>query len=145
MWIERTDMLALPALLSTRWLIIGLSVFFAKQLVADFLLQTQWMAFGKERAQGWVAPLLAHSAIHAASTALIFALMAPSLIWLAAVDLLVHCTIDRAKGLIGRCFGLTPKSTYFWWLLGFDQFLHHATHAVFVVLLVAFRSEQALC
>jgi Protein of unknown function (DUF3307) len=137
-------MLALPPLLSTRWLIIGLSAFLAKQFVADFLLQNQWMAFGKERAEGWIRPLLAHAGIHAASTAVIFALLAPSLVWLAAVDLFVHCGIDRAKGVIGRRFGLTPENTYFWWLLGFDQFLHHATHAVFVVILAAFQTAQEL-
>ena len=62
-------MLALPALLSTRWLIIGFFAFLAKQFVADFLLQSQWMAFGKERAERWIAPLLAHASIHAALTA----------------------------------------------------------------------------
>ncbi|MFY9655995.1 MAG: DUF3307 domain-containing protein [Methylocystis sp.] len=137
-------MLALPALLSTRWLIIGLSAFLAKQFVADFLLQSQWMAFGKERADRWIAPLLAHASIHAASTAVIFAFLAPSLAWLAGVDFFVHLSIDRAKGVIGRRFGLTSKSTYFWWVLGFDQFLHHATHAVFVVMLAAARSAPEL-
>ena len=137
-------MLALPPLLSTQWLIIGLSAFLAKQFVADFLLQNQWMAFGKERRQGWIAPLLTHAGVHAASTAIIFALLAPSLAWLAVVDFFVHLSIDRAKGVIGRRFGLTTKSTYFWWLLGFDQFLHHATHAVFVVMLAALRSAPEL-
>ncbi len=137
-------MLALPALLSTRWLIIGLFVFLTKQFVADFLLQSQWMAFGKERAERWIAPLVAHASIHAASTAVIFALFAPNLGWLAAVDFFVHLSIDRAKGVIGRQFDLTYKSTYFWWVLGFDQFLHHATHAVFVVMLAAARSAPEL-
>ncbi len=137
-------MLALPPLLSTRWLIIGLSAFLAKQFVADFLLQNQWMAFGKERAEGWIPPLLAHASVHAASTAIIFAFLAPSLAWLAVVDFFVHCAIDRAKGLLGRRLALTPKNTYFWWLLGFDQFLHHATHAAFVVILAAFHSAPEL-
>ena len=137
-------MLALPALLSTRWLMIGLFVFLTKQFMADFLLQNQWMAFGKERAEGWIAPLLTHASIHAASTAVIFALLAPSLVWLAVLDFFVHLSIDRAKGVIGRRFGLTYKSTYFWWVLGFDQFLHHATHAVFVVMLAAARTAPEL-
>jgi hypothetical protein len=137
-------MLALPALLSTRWLMIGLFAFLTKQFVADFLLQSQWMAFGKERAERWIAPLVAHASIHAALTAVIFALLAPNLGWLAAVDFFVHLSIDRAKGVIGRRFGLTYKSTYFWWVLGFDQFLHHATHAVFVVMLAAARSAPEL-
>ena len=137
-------MLALPALLSTRWLIIGFFAFLAKQFVADFLLQSQWMAFGKERAERWMAPLLTHASIHAALTALIFVLLAPSLVWLAVLDFFVHLSIDRAKGVIGRQFGLTYKSTYFWWVLGFDQFLHHATHAVFIVMLAAARSAPEL-
>jgi len=137
-------MLALPALLSTRWLIIGLAAFIGKQFVADFLLQNQWMAFGKERAKGWIAPLIAHAGVHAALTAVIFTLLGPSLAWLAVVDFVVHLAIDRAKGVIGRRFGLTTKSTYFWWLLGFDQLLHHATHAMFVVMLAALRSAPEL-
>jgi Protein of unknown function (DUF3307) len=137
-------MLALPALLSTRWLIIGLFAFLTKQFVADFLLQNQWMAFGKERSERWIAPLLTHAGIHAACTAVIFSLLAPSLAWLAVADFFVHLSIDRAKGVIGRRFGLTYKSTFFWWLLGFDQFLHHATHAVFVVMLAAARSAPEL-
>ncbi len=137
-------MLALPPLLPTRWLIIGFSAFLVKQLVGDFLLQNQWMAFGKERAEGWLRPLLAHASVHAASTALIFAFLAPSLAWLAVVDFFIHCAIDRAKGIIGRRFELTPKQTLFWWLLGFDQLLHHATHAVFVVILAAAHSTPEL-
>jgi hypothetical protein len=137
-------MLALPALLSTRWLIIGLSAFLAKHFVADFLLQSQWMAFGKERTERWIAPLLAHAVVHASSTAVIFALLAPNLGWLAAVDFFVHLSIDRAKAVIGRRLELTTRSTYFWWLLGFDQMLHHATHAVFAVMLAAARSAQEM-
>ncbi|ARN80819.1 DUF3307 domain-containing protein [Methylocystis bryophila] len=137
-------MLALPPLLSTRWLIIGLSAFLAKQLVGDFLLQNQWMAFGKERTKGWIAPLLAHAGIHAALTTITFALLAPSLAWLGVIDFFVHCAIDRAKGLIGRRFGLTPENSHFWWLLGFDQVLHHATHAAFVVILAAYYSAPEL-
>jgi len=137
-------MFSLPAQLPTGWLIFGLSAFLAKQFIADFLLQNQWMAFGKERAEGWIAPLCAHSAVHAAATALIFGVCAPALLWLAPLDFIIHCAIDRAKGLIGRKFALTPKDTHFWWLLGFDQLLHHATHAVFILMLVAARTAPTL-
>ena len=96
---------------------------------------------GKEQAAGWFLPLAVHVLIHAAATALIFALLAPALIWLAAVDLVVHFAIDRGKGLLNRAFDAAPtKGAGFWWLIGIDQTLHHLTHLGFAVALAVTRS-----
>jgi hypothetical protein len=102
------------------------------------------MANGKERPQNWAAPLFSHTAIHGAATAAIYALLAPELAWLGAVDFLVHSLIDRGKGYVVRRLGLTQANTFYWWVLGFDQTLHHATHLVFAVLLAAFRTNHAV-
>lgn len=130
-------MLSMPKDISSYWVLWASVVFLIKHYVADFLLQTNWIARGKEAAHGWLAPLSAHAAVHAAFTAAIFAWAAPAHIWLAAVDFVVHFAIDKAKSDVSRPFKLDPKEGLFWWLLGLDQLLHYATHLVFVLVIAA--------
>jgi Protein of unknown function (DUF3307) len=99
-----------------------------KHFVADFVLQTKWIAHGKEARQGWLAPLAVHVLCHAGLTLAIALAIAPRLWWLALVDLVVHATIDRAKSLAGHWGAWTFEDSAYWWLLGFDQFLHQATN-----------------
>ena len=127
-------------MISLHWTVAALVIFIFKQLVADFLLQTSWMANGKEQPRGWFAPLAAHVAVHAVATALIFAAMAPAYIWIALVDFVVHFAIDRAKGLLNRAFDTDPTKTGFWWLIGIDQTLHHLTHLAFALLIAVART-----
>jgi hypothetical protein len=117
------------------WFVVLSLIFVIKHLVADFLLQTSWMAFGKERAEHWVLPLSAHAGIHAAATLLIVMALAPGLFWLAAVDFVIHFAIDRGKALTSRAANTDPTKATFWWLLGFDQALHQLTDLAFVVVL----------
>lgn len=98
-----------------------------KHYVADFVLQTAWMARGKEQRQGWLLPLSAHVGCHVAATLLIALVVAPRLWWLALVDGAIHFAVDRAKTLVGRMGAWTPTDVRFWWLLGFDQMLHGLT------------------
>lgn len=127
----------IPEQLSAHVLIWAAALFIAKQLIADFILQTGWMAKGKEQPKGWLLPLAAHVAVHAAATLVICLLLAPSLLWLALIDLIVHATIDRSKSLLQLRLRLTPDQSGYWWMLGLDQTLHHATHLVFSVALAA--------
>jgi hypothetical protein len=129
-----------PDVISTSWTAAALVIFLAKHLAADFFLQTSWMANGKERPCGWFAPLLAHVCVHAVLTGLIFAILAPSFIWMALVDFVIHFTIDRCKGLANRFFDTGPTKTGFWWLLGIDQTLHHLTHFAFALLIAVLRT-----
>jgi hypothetical protein len=99
-----------------------------KHYAADFLLQTTWMARGKERRLGWLAPLLVHVLCHAGGTLIVALLVAPRLWWLALVDLIIHATIDRCKSLIGNRGGWGAQDSAFWWLIGFDQLLHQITN-----------------
>jgi hypothetical protein len=99
-----------------------------KHFVADFLLQTNWIAHGKERSEGWFAPLAVHVLCHAALTLVIALAIAPRLWWLAPVDLVVHAAIDRGKSVVAHRGGWDPSQGAFWWLIGFDQFLHQATN-----------------
>ena len=99
-----------------------------KHFVADFLLQTSWMAHGKERRQGWGGPLAAHVLTHGGLTLLIALVVAPRLWWLALVDVAVHFCVDRGKSRIGQRCCWDAGKTQYWWLLGFDQFIHQVTN-----------------
>jgi hypothetical protein len=107
-----------------------------KHYAADFLLQTNWIARGKERRAGWVLPLMVHVLIHAAFTLLIVLLLAPRLWWLAPVEFVVHGAIDRGKSLIAQRGRWSATDAPFWWLIGFDQFLHQVTNVALVVALL---------
>ena len=76
-----------------------LAAFTVKHVLADFVLQSNWMARGKEAASGWAAPLLAHVACHAGLTLLLVLAVRPDLWWLALADLVVHTAVDRSKAL----------------------------------------------
>ena len=99
-----------------------------KHYGADFVVQTTWIARGKERDRGWAAPLAVHVACHAGITLAIALAIAPRLWWLALVDLVIHAVIDRGKTLIAQRGKWETRDVEFWWLLGFDQFLHQATN-----------------
>ena len=126
-------MSAIPSLPSdaarTVVVLTALGVAFAtKHLLADFILQTNWMARGKEQRSGWGPPLLAHALCHAILTLAITLVTAAHLWWLSLVDLAVHLAIDRSKTLLAQRGGWRTDQARFWWLLGFDQYLHQLTN-----------------
>jgi len=129
-----------PDKISTAWFLAALVVFLFKHLFADFILQTSWMANGKEREQGWIVPLTVHAGIHAATTALIFYAWLPVYFWMAGVDFAVHFVIDRAKGETGRALKVDNTQSVYWWIFGVDQTLHHLTHLGFALLIAVARS-----
>ena len=102
--------------------------FTLKHFVADFLLQTNWIAHGKERPTGWQLPFAVHILCHAVLTLAIALAIAPRLWWLSLVDLVIHACVDRTKSVVALRGGWGPGKLQFWWLLGFDQFLHQVTN-----------------
>lgn len=122
---------------SVAWLGALCAAFIVKHLVADFLLQTGWMAMGKAQDRDWLLPLAAHAGIHAALTWALMLAISPKLWWLGLVDFAVHAGIDRAKAVATRRLGLTQKDGAWWWLLGLDQALHELTHLVYVLAILA--------
>ena len=98
-----------------------------KHVVADFLLQTAWMAKGKDARTGWALPLVVHCLIHGVLTMAIVAAVVPRLWFVGLIDFAIHICIDRAKGFCVSHFGVTQESQWFWWLIGIDQALHHLT------------------
>ncbi len=121
------------------WFVSLYVAFVIKHLLADFIFQTGWMALGKSQSQGWVAPLAAHSGIHAVLTFLIALAVQPSLWWLGPVDFVVHSLIDRGKGWATQSLDVTEKDNAWWWLLGLDQALHQLTHFSFILVLLLAR------
>lgn len=104
----------------------------AKHFCADFLFQTSWIAKGKSARHGWPVPLAIHAGGHAVLTLLIALILVPRLWWLAPLDFVVHASIDRAKVLVGQRRTLDASMTEYWWLIGFDQFLHQITNVALV-------------
>ncbi len=107
-----------------------------KHFVADFVLQTNWIARGKERATGWALPLAAHVAIHGAMTLAIALVFNPAAWWIAGVDIVIHALVDRGKSMISQAAHWPITDARFWWLLGFDQFLHQVTNVGLVAALL---------
>ena len=98
-----------------------------KHVIADFMLQTSWMAIGKDQKTGWALPLLAHCLVHLAVSLALILVVAPRFWFVAFIDFAIHITVDRAKGLCSSTSGMTPEHPWFWTLIGVDQALHHLT------------------
>ncbi len=108
-----------------------------KHLIADYFLQSSWMARGKAEASNWLAPLVSHAGIHGAGTAAIAMVFAPALWWLGLVDVMVHASIDRMKS-IPACGGRwQPSQPAFWWCHGVDQEAHNLTHLIFILAMLS--------
>ena len=120
-----------------------LIVMAAKHFCADFLFQTQWIATGKAARRGWLAPLLVHAAGHAGLTLVIILVLSPGLWWIAPIEFVLHAVIDRVKALVGAHAHLDATQAEFWWLLGFDQFLHHLTNIVIVFAILAYGGARS--
>lgn len=128
--------LILPTL-PTATLAVVLILLTAKHLVADFLLQSEWMAHGKEQREGWARPLLVHAGCHGVLTSVIAVTLAPPLWWLGVGDFAVHTVIDRGKGLVVAANGWCPTDRWFWWSIGIDQTLHHITGVVMAIVIAS--------
>jgi hypothetical protein len=120
-----------------RALVFWMLVLTGKHVLCDFLLQTRWMALGKDAPKGWAMPLLVHCAIHGVVTTLGLLVLAPRFWFLGLVDFAIHLGTDRAKGYCVATFRLTGRDAWFWWLLGIDQAIHHLTDFGLAVLLAA--------
>lgn len=109
-------------------ILIVLTLLTVKHFIADFLIQTkyQWSNKGTYLHPGG----LLHAHVHAVATYACFSLVSLSTAIVAAlIDFVVHYHIDWAKMNINKYYGFGPNThEEFWWLLGFDQFLHSLTY-----------------
>lgn len=109
--------------------IIYLLIFFiVKHFVADFILQTKWMAVGKFKAYPHnILPLITHSTIHGIITLLM--LNNPIFFF---IDTFSHFVIDYLKVVSSRKYNINDKE--YWWLLGLDQMLHYFIYILMIYL-----------
>jgi len=118
-------------------LVTWMLILTVKHVVADFFLQTTWMARGKDAASGWLLPLTVHCLVHGVIATLLFAVLVPRLWFLGPLDFVVHFCIDRAKGFCVARFGINQEHQWFWWLIGIDQALHHVTDFAWALLVAS--------
>lgn len=114
--------------------------FAVKHFVVDFLLQGpyQWKNKGKFGHPGGIL----HSGLHALTTIAMFYLFVylypgqflTSMIFsLALFEFVVHYLMDWSKVNINAYKGWGPTThPEYWYLLGFDQFIHTITYVVMV-------------
>jgi hypothetical protein len=115
-----------------------LSLLLVKHFLCDFPLQRPWH-FKNKGIYGHPGGL-SHAAIHGVGTLLVLSFFAPFLtaLGLAALDAVIHYHVDWAKNRLNKHFGFTATSgSGFWYLFGFDQFIHQMTYVLLVVLSVS--------
>jgi hypothetical protein len=130
---------------------ILLVVYQLKYWLCDYSLQRSYMLRKFEGGTTWILPLCAHAGVHAAFTLFVgslwaiwkvYAGFAPSTFYtrlafaLAALDFVVHFTVDRMKAAPTWGGRWKPNQPYFWWALGADQAAHHLTHYFIIFCLI---------
>lgn len=108
-----------------------------KHIIADFVLQTAWMAHGKDQKKGWALPLLVHCLIHLAVAMVLILIVAPRFWFVALIDFAIHITVDRAKGFVSANFGVNQEHRWFWTVIGVDQAVHHLTDFALAIFMAA--------
>jgi len=123
---------------TTILVLAAVAILMMKHTAADFFLQTPYQYCNKG-IYGHRGGLL-HAGIHVALTPLVYLVIAPASLLLAAGiavgEFIVHYHIDWAKEQITRRASFTPQTPRFWHALGVDQLLHGLTYIVIVGLLV---------
>jgi hypothetical protein len=116
----------------------AVAVLMLKHAVADFYLQSSYQYLNKGT-YGHAGGLL-HSATHVALTPLVYFVLAPGSLLIAAAiavgEFAVHYHTDWTKEQFTNRKGLTAKDRGFWRAIGADQFVHGLTYLAIVAVLV---------
>jgi hypothetical protein len=112
----------------------------SKHFICDFPLQTQYQIDMKKYYGNWGG--IVHSLIHSVGTFLIlvfFISLIPALLF-SLLDGTIHYHIDWLKMKLNRLYNLSPtNSKLYWFLFGFDQYLHQLTYLFIVYALIYFN------
>lgn len=105
---------------------------FTKHFIIDFPLQTCYQ-YSNKGTYGHLGGIL-HAWLHGLGTYLCFVWINPiTAIYLAVADMLIHYHVDWAKMNLNSKFNWGPTThDQFWWLLGFDQYLHAITYIMLI-------------
>ena len=108
-----------------------------KHLIIDFPLQRPFQYLNKG-IYGHPGGII-HSLAHGCGTYICFALCSLPFTWFAwwvvIAEMILHYHIDWAKVNYQKWMGWDMKThEEYWWLLGFDQFLHQLTYIAIIAL-----------
>jgi hypothetical protein len=122
--------------------LIAIGILMLKHALADFFLQTSYQYLNKGT-YGHPGGIL-HSLIHVVLTPLVYLVLAPASLALAATiaagEFLAHYHIDWLKEQIVRRSSWTAQDRGFWFALGTDQLIHGLTYLLIVGVLVAYAA-----
>ncbi len=113
-----------------------MTLLISKHLIMDWYWQTDYELKTKGIYGHWGG--IQHSGKHAIGTALCvlpffgFYGMLISLV----LDFVVHYHVDYLKGYFNKEANLNPSHPVFWWLIGLDQYIHHATYIFIISILI---------
>ncbi len=121
-------------------ILAAVGVLMLKHAVADFYLQTAYQYLNKGT-YGHPGGFL-HAGIHVALTPLVYLVLAPASLLLAAGialgEFVLHYHVDWLKEQLTRRNGLTAQDRGFWLALGTDQLVHSLSYLLIVAVLLAF-------
>lgn len=111
-----------------------------KHFICDFIIQTPYQFLNKGT-YGHPGGLI-HAGTHALTSMVIFLLIPPTFVLGAAIvigEFVIHYHIDWMKEqTVKRRKWVFPQAE-FWWVFGFDQFLHQFTYLGIVAILASAR------
>ncbi|MGA8689874.1 MAG: DUF3307 domain-containing protein [Methyloceanibacter sp.] len=123
-------------------ILAAVGVLMLKHAVADFYLQTAYQYLNKGT-YGHPGGFL-HAGIHVALTPLVYLVLAPASLLLAAGialgEFVLHYHVDWLKEQLTRRNGLTAQDRGFWLALGTDQLVHSLSYLLIVAVLLAFAA-----
>jgi nucleoid DNA-binding protein len=73
-----------------------------KHIIADFVLQTAWMAHGKDQKHGWALPLLVHCLVHLAVALPLILIVAPKFWFVALIDFAIRTAFHEILKALKR-------------------------------------------
>ena len=108
--------------------------------LADFTaLSTPWMLQAKQYGKP-LFPILVHAFVHAVLMGSVLLLFVEFSIAfrLFGIQLIAHFSFDTLKGRLNGWYPILQDNTKrgYWMVLGFDQFMHHATILIMVYYLL---------
>lgn len=118
------------------------ALFQIKHLIVDFLLQPRYEWSNKGTYGHWGG--IRHALKQAIGTAVVAAMLPHSVLWMCftfafLAEFAIHYHIDWAKMNINRVMGWGANThAEFWYLTGFDQFLHQMTFLLIAFVIVYF-------
>ena len=119
------------------WLMFGL---LTKHFICDFLIQTKYQ-YSNKHILGHLGGIL-HALIHVIGTCVVGWLIVPKLlipylVTLSMFEGIIHYFTDWAKMNINIHFGWKCNTNEeFWWLTGFDQWIHGMCYIVILLFLI---------